>query len=69
VLHTEKKAARLVASEKDHYIFGATENQVKLWKAALDPGDGIDLAHLGHESCERAHRRIDRHRVWSAPAS
>ena len=66
-LHTQKKAARLVVGKKGHYIFGVKENQPKLWNAAVDAGDGIDLDHPEHETCERAHGRIDRHRVWSAP--
>jgi predicted transposase YbfD/YdcC len=66
-MHTQKKAARLVVGKKGHYIFGVKENQPKLWNAAVDAGDGIDLDHPEHETCERAHGRIDRHRVWSAP--
>jgi len=66
-IHTQKKAARLVVGKKGHYIFGVKENQPKLWNAAVDAGDGIDLDHPEHETCERAHGRIDRHRVWSAP--
>ncbi|MHB8458217.1 MAG: ISAs1 family transposase [Acidimicrobiales bacterium] len=66
-IHTQKKAARLVIGKKGHYIFGVKENQPKLWNAAVDAADGIDLEHPEHETCERAHGRIDRHRVWSAP--
>jgi predicted transposase YbfD/YdcC len=66
-MHTQKNAARLVVGKKGHYIFGVKENQPKLWNAAVDAGDGIDLDHPEHETCDRAHGRIDRHRVWSAP--
>jgi len=66
-MHTQKKAARLVVGKKGHYIFGVKENQPKLWNAAVDAEGGIDLDHPEHETCERAHGRIDRHRVWSAP--
>jgi len=66
-MHTQKNAARLVAGKGGHYIFGVKENQPRLWNAAVDAGDGIDLDHPEHETCERAHGRIDRHRVWSAP--
>jgi len=66
-MHTQKKAARLVVGKKGHYIFGVKENQPKLWNAAVDAANAIDLDHPQHETCERAHGRIDRHRVWSAP--
>jgi predicted transposase YbfD/YdcC len=66
-LHTQKKAARLVVAKGGHYIFGVKENQPKLWNAAVDAGDGIDLDCAEHETLLRAHGRIDRHRVWSAP--
>jgi predicted transposase YbfD/YdcC len=66
-MHTQKKAARLVLGKGGHYIFGVKENQPKLWNAAVDAGDGIDLDHAEHETLLRAHGRIDRHRVWSAP--
>lgn len=65
-MHTQTKAARLVVRKGGHYIFGVKENQPKLWNAAVDAGDGIDLDHPQHETCQRAHGRIDRHRVWSA---
>ena len=65
-MHTQKKAARLVVRKGGHYIFGVKENQPKLWNAALDATNGIDLDHAQHETCQRAHGRIDRHRVWSA---
>ena len=66
-MHTQKKAARLVAGKGGHYIFGVKENQPKLWNAALDAANGIVLEHPQHESGTRGHGRIDRHRVWSAP--
>ena len=65
-MHTQKKAARLVVAKGGYYIFGVKENQPKLWNAALDATNGIDLDHAQHETCQRAHGRIDRHRVWSA---
>ena len=65
-MHTQKKAARLVVRKGGHYIFGVKENQPKLWNAAVDAANGIDLDHPQHETCQRAHGRIDRHRVWSA---
>ena len=66
-IHTQKKAARLVVGKGGHYIFGVKENQPKLWNAAVDAGDGIDLDRAEHDTLLRAHGRIDRHRVWSAP--
>jgi predicted transposase YbfD/YdcC len=66
-LHTQKKAARLVIGKGGHYIFGVKENQPKLWNAAVDAADRIDLDHPEHETLLRAHGRIDRHRIWSAP--
>jgi hypothetical protein len=63
----QKKAARLVVGKGGHYIFGVKENQPKLWNAAVDAGDGIDLDHPEHATLLRAHGRIDRHRIWSAP--
>jgi len=66
-MHTQKNAARLVVAKKGHYIFGVKENQPKLWDAAVEAGASIDIDHPEHETCERAHGRIDRHRVWSAP--
>jgi predicted transposase YbfD/YdcC len=66
-MHTQKKAAKLVVRKGGHYIFGVKENQPRLWNAAIDAANGIDLDHPQHETCERAHGRIDRHRVWSAP--
>jgi len=66
-MHTQKKAARLVVGKGGHYIFGVKENQPKLWNAALDAEAGIDLDHPEYETCQRAHGRIDRHRVWSVP--
>jgi predicted transposase YbfD/YdcC len=66
-MHTQKKAAKLVIAKRGHYIFGVKENQPKLWNAAIDAGDGVDLDHPEHETLLRAHGRIDRHRIWSAP--
>lgn len=66
-MHTQKKAARRVVGKGGHYIFGVKENQPKLWNAAVDAGDRVDLDHAEHETLLRAHGRIDRHRVWSAP--
>jgi hypothetical protein len=66
-MHTQKKAARLVVRKGGHHIFGVKENQPKLWNAAVGGADGIDLDHPRYETSERAHGRIDRHRVWSAP--
>lgn len=66
-MHTQKKAAKLVVGKGGHYIFGVKANQPKLWNAAIDAGDGIDLDRPEYETCERAHGRIDRHRVWLAP--
>ncbi len=65
-MHTQKKAARLVVGKKGHYIFGVKENQPRLWNAALEAGQRIDLEHPEFEACTRGHGRIDRHRVWTA---
>jgi predicted transposase YbfD/YdcC len=67
-LHTQKKAAGFVVDTKRaHYVFGVKENQPKLWNAAVDAAAGVDLDEPEHETVQRAHGRIDRHRIWTAP--
>ncbi|MGH9086499.1 MAG: ISAs1 family transposase, partial [Acidimicrobiales bacterium] len=67
-MHTQKKAARLVVEDKRaHFIFGVKENQPTLWNAAVTAAERIDLDAPQHETTQRAHGRIDRHRIWSAP--
>ena len=71
-MHTQRKAAAFVVETKDsHYIFGVKANQAKLWNAAIDGSDTLDMACPAHESTQRGHGRIDRHRVWTTavPAS
>ncbi|MBK5222846.1 MAG: ISAs1 family transposase, partial [Acidimicrobiia bacterium] len=66
-MHTQKNAAKLVAGKGSHFIFGVKKNQPKLWNAAVEAGNRIDIDRPGHETCHRGHGRIDRHRVWTAP--
>jgi hypothetical protein len=66
-MHTQKNPARLVAGKGGHFIFGVKKNQPKLWNAAVETGDRIDIDRPEHETCHRGHGRIDRHRVWTAP--
>ena len=71
-MHTQRKAAAFVVGAKGgHYIFGLKRNQAKLWNSAIDALDTIDVEHPAHETCQRGHGRIDRHRIWTAavPAS
>lgn len=64
-MHTQKNAALLVAGKGGHYIFGVKQNQPKLWDAAVEAGNSIDINRPGFETSTRGHGRIDRHRVWS----
>ncbi len=66
-MHTQKKAAGLVIGKGGHYIFGVKENQPRLWNAAVEAANEIDLDQPEYESCTRGHGRIDRHRAWTAP--
>ena len=67
-LHTQRNAATFVVENKRaHYIFGVKANQPKLWNAALEAGERVDIDHAEHETCQRGHGRIDRHRLWTAP--
>lgn len=66
-MHTQKKAAKLVVGKGGHFIFGVKKNQPKLWNAAVEAANGIDIDEAEHETCHRGHGRIDRHRVWTAP--
>jgi predicted transposase YbfD/YdcC len=66
-MHTQRKAASFVVGNAGHYIFGVKENQPRLWNAAIKADQGSDFDHPEHESCQRGHGRIDRHRVWTAP--
>jgi len=43
------------------------DNQPKLWDAAVEAGNSIDLDHPDFETEHRGHGRIDRHRAWSEP--
>lgn len=64
-MHTQVKAARSVVQEKQaHYIFGVKGNQPTLHNAAQDALGSIDINNPLHESEQRGHGRIDRHRVW-----
>ncbi|MBK5224586.1 MAG: ISAs1 family transposase [Acidimicrobiia bacterium] len=66
-MHTQRKAAELVVDAKDaHYILGVKKNQPTLWNAGIDALDAIDVDRPEHETTQRGHGRIDRHRVWSA---
>jgi hypothetical protein len=67
-MHRPKTAARFVVGPDGHYLDG-DESQRKLWNAALDAANELDLEHPRHESCTRGHGRIDRHRVWTALVS
>ncbi|MHB8219875.1 MAG: ISAs1 family transposase, partial [Acidimicrobiales bacterium] len=66
-MHTQKNAATLVAGKDGHYIFGVKQNQPKLWDAAVEAGNSIDINRPGFETSTRGHGRIDRHRAWSVP--
>jgi len=67
-MHTQRKAASyVVEAKKAHYIFGVKKNQPALWDAGIDALHGIDIDRPEHETSQRGHGRIDRHRVWTAP--
>ncbi|MGH3851604.1 MAG: ISAs1 family transposase, partial [Pseudonocardiaceae bacterium] len=67
-LHTQRKAATYVVEQKKaHYIFGVKKNQPTLWNAGVDAANQIDVDRPEHETIQRGHGRIDRHRVWTAP--
>jgi len=66
-LHCQRKAAKFIVANAGHYLFGVKQNQPRLWNAAVVAEAGIDLDRPEHESCQRGHGRIDRHRVWTAP--
>lgn len=66
-MHTQKNAAKLVTRKGGHYLFGVKRNQPRLWNAAVEAGDKIDLDRPEFETSSRGHGRIDRHRVWTAP--
>lgn len=66
-MHTQRRAAELVVDTKEaHYILGVKKNQPALWNAGIDALGAIDLDEPEHETSQRGHGRIDRHRVWSA---
>jgi predicted transposase YbfD/YdcC len=67
-LHCQKKAATLVVGKGGHYILGVKLNQPTLFNAALEAGASIDIDSPQYERSQRGHGRIDRHRVWTAPA-
>ncbi len=66
-LHTQREAASLVVGRGGHFVFGVKENQPKLWSAAIDAAESVDIDKPQHETCQRAHGRIDRHRIWAVP--
>ncbi len=66
-MHTQKNATRLIIGKGGHYILGVKQNQPKLWDAAVEVGNSIDIDRPEHETTTRAHGRIDRHRAWSVP--
>jgi predicted transposase YbfD/YdcC len=68
-MHTQKNAARLVVSKGGHFVFGVKQNQPKLWDAAVEAGNSIDIDRPEVETESRGHGRIDRHRAWSVPAT
>ena len=66
-MHTQRDAARLVVSKGGHFVFGVKQNQPKLWDAAVEAGNSIDIDRPEVETESRGHGRIDRHRAWSVP--
>ena len=66
-MHTQKNAARLIAGKGGHFVFGVKQNQPKLWDAAVEAGNSIDIDRPEFETESRGHGRIDRHRAWSVP--
>ena len=66
-MHTQKNAARLVVSKGGHFVLGVKRNQPKLWDAAVEAGNSIDIDRPEVETESRGHGRIDRHRAWSVP--
>ncbi len=64
-MHTQKAAATLVVTKGGHFVFGVKQNQPKLWDAAIEAGNSIDINSPEFETTTRGHGRIDRHRVWS----
>lgn len=67
-MHTQRKTAELVVGTKGgHYVFGVKKNQPALWNAGVDALDRTDAECPEHETVQRGHGRIDRHRMWTAP--
>lgn len=64
-LHTQKQAAAFVVGRGGHFVFGVKENQPKLWNAAIDAAESVDIDKPQHDTFLRAHGRIDRHRIWT----
>ena len=67
-MHAQRRAARFIVGFKaGHYLFGVKANQPTLYNAGIDVLDQRDLDRPHHETVQRGHGRIDRHRVWVAP--
>ena len=66
-MHTQRDAARLVISKGGHFVLGVKQNQPKLWDAAVEAGNSVDVDCPEVETEHRGHGRIDRHRAWSVP--
>ena len=64
-MHAQRKAARFIVGFKaGHYLFGVKANQPTLYNAGIDALNNRDLDNPHHETIQRGHGRIDRHRVW-----
>jgi predicted transposase YbfD/YdcC len=67
-MHAQRKAARFIVGFKaGHYLFGVKANQPTLYNHGVDALDQRDLDRPHHETIQRGHGRIDRHRVWVVP--
>jgi predicted transposase YbfD/YdcC len=67
-MHAQRKAARFIVGFKSgHYLLGVKANQPAVYNAGVDALDQRDLDRPHHETIQRGHGRIDRHRVWVAP--
>ncbi|MHB1504935.1 MAG: ISAs1 family transposase [Acidimicrobiales bacterium] len=61
-MHTQMKAAKLISGKGGHFIFGVKQNQPKLWDAAIEASNSVDIEHPQFETEHRGQGRIDRHR-------
>jgi predicted transposase YbfD/YdcC len=66
-MHTQNNAARLVVTKGGQFVLGVKANQPKLWDAAVEAGNSIDIDRPEVDTEHTGHGRIDRHRARSVP--